>query len=262
MNILITGGKGFVATEIYNNLKDKYKVYNPSRRELDLLDKTSIVKWFDNDIIYDLIIHTAIRGGSRLIPDSADVFYDNIKMFYNLLEHKNKFVKLINFSSGASYDRNTDLNGENDILMSNPDDYYGFSKNIIDRLIFNIDNFYNIRIFNVFSENEIESRFIKTCVNNVKQGQNIIVNNDRYFDFFLINDLVDVIEYYLHNNNLEKDIDLCYKEKYKLSEIAERINVDNKIKIIVNSVSDLNYIGNYEKLYTYNINFIGFTCFN
>jgi nucleoside-diphosphate-sugar epimerase len=260
MNILITGGNGFIATEIYNKLMDKYTVCNPSRRELDLLDKTSILKWFDNNIIYDLVIHTAIRGGSRLTPDSSGVFYDNIKMFFNLLEHKHKFVKLINFSSGAAYDRNNDINSKNEILMSNPDDYYGFSKNVIDRLILNIDNFYNIRIFNVFSENEKESRFIKTCVNNIKQGQNIIVNNDRYFDFFSINDLMLVIEYYLNNNNLEKDVDLCYKEKYKLSEIAEKINRNNKIKIIVNSVSDLNYIGNYAKLYKYNINFIGFAC--
>ena len=262
MNILITGGNGFVATEIYNKLKDKYKVHNPSRNELDLLDKKSLVKWFDQNAMYDLVIHTAIRGGSRLIPDAADIFYDNIKMFYNLLEHKHKFKKLINFSSGASYDRQQDINGVNDILMSNPDDYYGFSKNIIDRLILNIDNFYNIRIFNVFSENEKESRFIKTCIRNVNQGQNIIIHNDRYFDFFWFNDLINVVEYYLTNNNLVKDIDLCYKEKFKLSEIAEFINKGDNIKIIVNSVSDLNYIGNCENLYKYNITFLGFSCFN
>ena len=208
--------------------------------------------------MYDLIIHTAIRGGSRLIPDAADIFYDNVKMFFNLLEHKHKFVKLIHFSSGASYDRQKDINGRNDIFMSNPDDYYGFSKNVIDRLICNIDNFYTIRIFNVFSENELESRFIKTCIRNVNQGQHIIIHNDRYFDFFEMNDLIHVIEYYITNDNLFKDVDLCYKEKYKLSEVAERINKDKKIKIIVNSVSDINYIGNCEKLYKYNIKFSGF----
>ena len=100
MKILITGGKGFVASEIYSNLKDTYTVYNPSRSELELLDKTSIVKWFDNNIIYDLVIHTAIRGGSRLIPDSADVFYDNIKMFYKDFKYCFSFIlKKINFAS-------------------------------------------------------------------------------------------------------------------------------------------------------------------
>jgi GDP-L-fucose synthase len=195
------------------------------------------------------------------MPDSANVFYDNIKMFYNLLEKKHKFIKFINFSSGATYDRNTDINGQNAILKSNPDDFYGFSKNIIDRLILNMDNFYNIRIFNVFSENEKESRFIKMCIKNAEQNQNIIINNDRYFDFFYVDDLIKVIEYYIHNNNLEKDIDLCYKEKYKLSEVAQMIITDkNKdTNIVINSVSNYNYIGNCDKLYRYNINFINLT---
>lgn len=278
MKILITGGKGFIAMEIYNKLKDKYNVYNPGKEEFNLLDKNSIKEYFNNNIIYDIIIHTAIKGGNRLINDSTDIFYDNIKMFYNLIEYKHKFIKLINFSSGASYDRNIDINSNNHILSSNPDDYYGFSKNIIDRLILNIDNFYNIRIFNVFSKNEKETRFIKMCINNIKKNQNIIINNDRNFDFFYIEDLVKVIEYYINNNNLEKDIDLCYKKKYKLSEIAELIIkskislYDNllinkklssdffietkfeNIKVVVNSFSNLNYIGNYKKLYKYNIN--------
>lgn len=262
MIILITGGKGFIATEIYNKLKYKYTVFNPSRHEFNLLDKSSITTYFDNNIIYDLIIHTAIKGGSRLIIDSSDIFYDNIKMFYNLLEHKNKFLKLINFSSGASYDRNIDINGENKILLSNPDDYYGISKNVIDRLILNIDNFYNIRIFNVFSENEKESRFIKTCIKHAAQKQDIIINNDRYFDFFNIDDLIKVIEYYLTSTNLEKDIDLCYKKKYKLSEIAEIIIKNKNINIIIDMVSNLNYIGNCEKLYKYNIPFTGLTVFS
>lgn len=276
MNILITGGKGFIATEIYNKLKNKYNVYNPGKEEFNLLDKNNIEKYFNNNIIYDIIIHTAIKGGNRLINDTIDILYDNIKMFYNLLEYKHKFIKLINLSSAASYDRNTDINGNNDILLSNPNDYYGFSKNIIDRLILNIDNFYNIRIFNVFSKNEKETRFIKMCINNIKEKKNIIIDNDRYFDFFYIDDFIEVIEYYINNNNLEKDIDLCYKKKYKLSEIAqlfienninllkeisfENINIlsnnNEKNKIIINSISNLNYIGNSENLYKYNIDIL------
>jgi len=175
MNILITGGNGFIATEIYNKLKNKYNVYNPGKEKLNLLDKNNIKDFFNNDIKYGIVIHTAIKGGSRLVNDSNSIFYDNIKMFYNLLEYKHKFIKLINLSSAASYDRNTDINGKNDILFSNPDDYYGFSKNIIDRLILNIDNFYNIRIFNVFSKNEKETRFIKMCINSIKKNENIVI---------------------------------------------------------------------------------------
>jgi GDP-L-fucose synthase len=255
MNILITGGNGFIASEIYNKLKNKYNVYNPGKEKLNLLDKNNIKAFFNNDITYNIVIHTAIKGGNRLVNDSSSIFYDNLKMFYNLLEYKHKFIKLINFSSGASYDRTSDINANNDILFTNPDDYYGFSKNIIDRLILNIDNFYNIRIFNVFSKNEKETRFIKMCINSIQKNENIIIDNDRYFDFFYIDDLIKVIECYINNNNLYKDIDLCYKKKYKLSEIAKDISHE-KTKIIINSISNLNYIGNYGKLYKYDIDLV------
>ena len=253
MKILITGGNGFIAKEIYDNLNSIYMIYNPSRQDLDLLNKINIKKYFEKDIFYDVVIHTAIKGGSRLNNDESDVFYDNIKMFYNLIEYKNKFNKLINFSSGASLDRNTDINEYKDIFSANPDDYYGLSKNIIDRLIFDMDNYYNIRIFNLFSENEKESRFIKKCKESVKLNKDIIINNDRYFDFFNSNDLIKVIVYYIENKNLIKDIDLCYKKKYKLSDIAKIINKNNKVKIIIESESNLNYIGNYLNLYKYNL---------
>ena len=253
MRILITGGSGFIATEIFSQLKDKYNIHNPGRKDLNLLEIESINKYFDNDTIYDLVIHTAIIGGSRLDEDESKIFYNNLKMFYNLLEYKHKFKKFINFSSGAAYDRNTNINGSSEILKSNPEDYYGLSKNIIDRLIFNMDNFYIIRIFNVYSEKEKDSRFIKICKKSVENNENIIINNDRYFDFFNSADLIKVIEYYINNNKLEKDIDLCYKNKYKLSDIAKNINKDNKVKIIINSNCNLNYIGNYKKLYNYNM---------
>ena len=52
-----------------------------------------------------------------------------------------------------------------------------------------------------------------------------------------------------------KDIDLCYKKKYKLSEIAKEIS-NKKTKIVKNSISNLNYIGNSENLYKYDINLL------
>ena len=254
--ILITGGSGFIASEITRYLKNKYIIFSPNRATLNLLDKKSIFNFFNkNDTIYDLVIHTAIMGGSRLQNDDYEVFYNNVKMFINLIEYKDRFKKLINFSSGASLDREQDINGTQKVTECNPNDFYGFSKNIIDRLINSIDNFYTLRIFNVFSENEKESRFLKICKNNVLNKKNIHISNDRYFDFFASSDMIKVIEYYLFNNDMVNDIDLCYKEKYKLSDIAKIINKNNTVDIIIDSVSKLNYIGNHQNLYSLGFNF-------
>jgi len=255
--ILITGGNGFLAKEIKSNLENIYKIYAPARNELNLLDKKSIKIFFDKKY-FDVVIHTAVVGGSKDKPDTSTVFYDNLKMFFNLLEYKSKFDKLLNLASGASYDRSNNINGDRDIQDSNPDDYYGFSKNIIERTICTLSGMYNLRIFNIFSDNEKETRFIKTCKNNIKLNNSIIIDNDRYFDFFHVNDFVKVIKFYIDNEvGLEKDVDICYKNKYKLSDIANIMikNSGSMVKVVINGESNCNYIGDYKKLYNYGLKF-------
>ena len=81
-----------------------------------------------------------------------NVLVKNIQMFYNLLNNKHYFGKLINFGSGAE--------------LNMPTDPYGLSKNIISKIIDAEPHFYNIRIYGVFDENELDTRFIK---NNIKR---------------------------------------------------------------------------------------------
>lgn len=255
--ILITGGNGYLAKELYNYLINMYDVYSPNKYELNLLNKTSIDLYFKKYNYFDIVIHTAIVGGKKNVIDTYDIFYNNLKMFFNIYEFKHRYNKFINMGSGASYNRSMDINGNCDILNSNPDDFYGFSKNIIERIILNTENMYNIRIFNIFSDNENESRFIKTCIHNINNSKNIIIDNDRFFDFFNVTDFFKVIQYYINNDNLHKDIDLCYENKYKLSEIANILikKYNSEIKIFINSTQNNNYTGNHTKLYSYNINF-------
>jgi hypothetical protein len=73
-------------------------------------------------------------------------------MYYNLLENKEHFGKLINIGSGAEV-----------LSLDTP---YGLSKNIIYNSILNTDNFYNLRVFAVFDNNELDRRFIKTAITN------------------------------------------------------------------------------------------------
>ena len=129
MNVLITGGNGYIAKSLSKNLDN---VTSITRKDFDLTDRHATNKWFEGKY-FDVIIHTAVKGGSRLLVDGGNVFYENIQMFYNLLNNKHCFGKLINFGSGAE--------------LGMPSDPYGLSKNIISKIIDNEDNFYNIRIY-------------------------------------------------------------------------------------------------------------------
>ena len=54
----------------------------------------------------------------------------------------------------------------------------------------NKDNFYNVRIFAVFDENELESKFVKTNIRHYINKENIEIIQNKYMDFFYMEDLI------------------------------------------------------------------------
>jgi GDP-L-fucose synthase len=218
MKILITGGNGYVAKSVYNALKYKYNVTSTTRQDFDLINQFETAKYF-SDKYFDVVIHCAVSGGSRLKQETWKDMDNNLKMYYNLLNCKNKFGKLIHFGSGAE--------------TNAPETPYGLSKKVIANSISEIDNFYNIKIFGVFDENELNTRFIKNNIKRYINKESMIIHQDKFMDFFYIKDLISLIEYYINNVNPPKQIDCSYTGLYKLSEIANIINDldDHKVDI-------------------------------
>tara|TARA_B100001094_G_scaffold273006_1_gene279164 strand:- start:584 stop:1408 length:825 start_codon:yes stop_codon:yes gene_type:complete len=226
MNILITGGNGFIATNIYKKIKHSHNVHLTNRQSLDVLDKGQVDKFFDNNQI-DTVIHTAVSGGNRNKQDDIYALINNLVMFDNLTQNRHKFGHLIHFGSGAEFDRRTNISSAKEDDESCPADYYGLSKKIIKREIDKIENFYNLRIFGCFGVDEADTRFIKSAVRNVKEGKQIQIHQNRYMDFIFIEDLCKVVNHYIEKINkktLPKDINLCYNGNKSLLDIANKIN--------------------------------------
>ncbi len=186
----------------------------------------------------------------------------NMIMFENIIKFANKFKLIINFDSAAIYDRSTNILNRKELdIYTIPTDYYGFSKYLIYNRSLQYNNIYNIRIFNIFHINEENNRFIKSCFNAKYNKSKINIFEDKYFDFFYEDDFINIIKYYIHNINtqlrLKKTINVCYNEKYKLSEIAKIIINNDEQIIIKNLVSNNNYTGDPELLLNYNINLNG-----
>jgi len=251
MNVLITGSNGYIGKSIFNSKIENIKFFHGNRQTINLFDKESIKSFIKENKI-DSIIHCAIEGGSRLKKDDINTFYKNILNFENLYYCKNSLHKVINFASGAEFDRETDINlvNEEDIFDRIPKDYYGLSKNIIAKKALTTNNFYNLRIFGCFDENELDSRFIKTCILKSKRNETITIHEDKIMDFFYIQDLISIIRYFFLVNPVYQDINLCYKNKYKLSEIAKKIinETNSKSNITIQKEHGLNYYGNFDKL--------------
>ena len=263
MKILITGGNGNIAQMITRNLNGKngYEISNPSRKELNILCFDEVEKYLNMNH-FDILVHTAIEGGRRTKEETGQVVYNNMLMMENLLFFSDRFKMIINFDSAAIYDRATDiLNRKEDDVITIPKDYYGFSKYVIHQRGLQHDNFYNIRIFNIFHANEECNRFIKACFIAKQNNTDIIIHENKWFDFFYEDDFIALIMYYFNNvtslENLQKTINVCYDKKYKLSDIAELI-LHDKSKIIIHN-NDLlyNYSGNNTQLQKMGIQFIG-----
>lgn len=228
MKILITGGNGYIAKSLSKGLwqgSSRPDITLITRKDFDLTDREATDKWFQNKY-FDVVIHTAIKGGSRLRTDNGDDFYQNLQMFYNLYYNKHRFNKFIHFGSGAE--------------LGQPTNPYGLSKKIINELIQPELGFYNLRIFAVFDENELDTRFIKSNIKRYINKEEIIIHQDKLMDFFYMNDLVKIVNYYINETHLPKTIECCYKQKYKLTDIANIINTLSDYKVPIKILNPLN----------------------
>lgn len=262
MNILVTGANGFVGSNIcmYLEQNTSYKIFRGTRNSINLYSFDSINQYIkDNNI--NTIIHCAIEGGKRTIVDSESIVYNNILMAQNLLACKIDGL-FINIASGAEFDRSKNLfdSKENEIYLNSPKDYYGISKNIISKLINNLYNGINIRLFGCFYYNESPNRMIASNLSKYIKKENLIIHQDRYMDFIYIKDLFLILNHILKFNIVGCDINAVYLKKYKLSDIVSVINsLDNfKVPVIIQEKSiGLSYCGNGSKLNSMNLNLYG-----
>jgi len=218
MKILITGASGYVGSSLYKAFKDVYDVESIDRQVCDLTNSFDVNSYFAEKY-FDVIIHCAVKGGNRLEEDSWDIMDFNLQMYYNLLQNRKSFGKLIHFSSGAEY--------------AQQDKPYGFSKRVISKSIESRDGFYNLRIYAVFDELELDRRFIKSNLKRYINKEDMQIHQNKYMDFFYIQDLIKLVEHYILNDELPKQVDCTYEDIKSLKEICEFINTldDHKVNI-------------------------------
>jgi len=193
----ILGADGFIGRNLVKDLGG----VGYGRKDLNLLDSRAVDEFF-NSRSFDVVIHCAVIGGSRLKEDDADVFLKNIKMFENVARHSGKFKRFVWFSSGASF-------------LDSP---YGFSKYICEKLAIQIPNCQVFRIYGCYGKDELPTRFISSCL------RGPVHVDDRYFDFFWVGDISKVIKNFTICDS--KIRDLVYKNKFKLSDVARMNNAD------------------------------------
>lgn len=252
MKIAILGAKGFVGRELVCHLVHKHNTVPVTRDTVDLLNPLAVRAYLEKNK-FDVVINAA-----AVMTDEVKLYdtRNNLGIYMNFYNNSHLFKKFINLASGAEFDRltNIDMAPESLIFQRMPQDSYGFGQNIKSRLTHQKNNFYNLRIFNCFGQGEQPTRIFPKFIS--KQIDPVFeIQNDRYFDYFSVQDLCKVVESFVVKDHLVKDVNCVYEEKFKISQVLDKFCQINNLKsnFVVVSTSNNNYTGNGDILKSLNI---------
>jgi nucleoside-diphosphate-sugar epimerase len=258
--IFVTGGSGFIGSNIIEFFCDTATIIAPSHTQLDLLSQDAVNKFFKEHKI-DYVIHCANFGGNRKSGDTIDIVEKNVRIFFNLIENSRYFDKFIHFGSGAEYDKSRPISKITETSFGEriPRDHYGFSKYLISKFIENSENIICLRLFGVFGKYEdYEYKFISnTILKNLLQLP-IHIRQNVYFDWLYINDLVKILPYFLDHEPLYKMYNITPNKPLDLVTIANMINSYSTFKseiIVDNPGLNNEYSGNNSRLLAHIGNF-------
>ena len=257
MRIIVLGAGGTIGGFLFNSLKDRYDVTGVFREDLDLTNADAVNNFFDTHS-YDVVINGAINADSSFSA-SVKVAQDNLTMFTNLYANRHKFGRVIQFGSGAEFDRSLPIDRakEEEIFNKMPADAYGISKNTTSRIAAVTDNWYTIRLFGAFYRAEKQSRLLPSILSNSP-----ITIVDKYFDYIYLEDLLPVVESYINHDPVYKNMNLVYSEKMLLSDFVKTFCSVHQLptnNITYSGYSDLSYTGNGDKWQSLNLPTMGIT---
>lgn len=213
MKILITGGNGFIARNLLEQLNNEDNVIPCSRKELDLLDSLKVFDYLKNHH-FDVIFHAATYDAAppHATKDPARVLENNLKMFFNLARCKDYFGKMVYFGSGAEFGRENWIPKMKEDFFDQyiPQDQYGLSKYIMNKYTQLSSNIYNLRLFAVFGKYEDwRVRFISNACCRAVFDRPIIIKQNVLFDYMNIDDLVKITRWFIKNSPPEKTFNVC-----------------------------------------------------
>lgn len=225
--IFLTGGGGFIGRNIVELLGDKHDFLAPASSELDITNADAVFDYISKNNI-DIVIHAANVGGNRSQKwvGVEWVLEKNMQMFFNLVRCKDYFKRMIVLGSGAEYDKKRDITKikEEDFDKCVPTDHYGVAKYIMSKYAENVDYITHLRLFGVYGKYEdYKIRFISEAICRAIFGMPIIINQNVKFDYLYINDLVNILDYFISSKPKQTFYNIGRGEALDLITIAKKV---------------------------------------
>lgn len=244
MNILVTGGNGFIGRNLVQSLISRGDtVYSLDRnRQSDKHTKSVIYITTDisnSDILeadlqpytqkIDRIVHLASYGVTEREYNLGQGIQTNISGTLNLLEYayKNAISQFVNIGSCFEYAPSDESYSEE--MPLDPQTMYGAIKASQTLLVrtFARTHDYNaptLRLFTPFGPHEQPQRFIPTLITSALTDSKMIATNaGNVRDYVYVQDVIEAITSTLENNKLEPGeiINIGSGNQYSLAEVVE-----------------------------------------
>lgn len=221
--VLLTGAgpHGFVGRNLAPRLRERYEVFTPSSRELDLCAYDAVARYIDEHRV-DTVIHGALQSLLRTGPE--DIMLHDLQMFYNLEKLSGRLEKVLYFGSGAEFDKRLPMENirEEDLGRSVPATYYGLEKYIMALHARESRNIYNLRLFGIFGKYEHwQSKFISNLCCKAMYDLPLRIRQDCMFDYLYVEDLAPIVTWFLEHEPRHHDYNVCTARPVSLQEIAD-----------------------------------------
>jgi GDP-L-fucose synthase len=225
MNLLLTGGSGFIGRNIVEAFSGRHTIVAPASRELDLTDERAVASFFTANSI-DVVIHSAVRPGHRNASDPSGQLFVNTRMFFNLMRHSDRFGRMIFLGSGAVYDVRQPMVKVSEEYFDThvPADEHGFSKYIIAKYAEKSENVVKLRLFGIFGRHEDYAiRFISNAICKSLFDLPITLRQNRRFDYLYVDDLMPVLEHFILNDAGHTSYNVTPDSAVELLDVAEMV---------------------------------------
>lgn len=243
--VLILGSSGFVGRHLlstFSVVRGVEVVHVPSRRDLNMCDASAVQDFFRSQEGFAFVFLCTGSGGRRGIPETEKTMEENLAMMENVMSCQLAFDILVCFGSGAEFDRSKPIDCVLELAPEPPPlgQWYGRAKYFIRKKYGSHPKVVNWRIISCYGPDELSQRFIASCLRAKDEGRPVIIDKDREFDFVHIDHLCDAAARLVNGDaKLKKNMNLCYLEKRRLSEVATRLGALPEVE----EDSNLHYTG-------------------
>jgi len=236
--ILIVGAAGLVGSKVKELLKDKYQLITPEEQDLDILNKKTLLTFFDKhkpDTIINFAAYTNVGEAENQTDDKNAICWQvNVEGVKNLLNTINKTTQFIHISTDMVFSGSIEDSGpykENHPLpkTSNKLTWYGWSKNRAEKLVQNANQLV-VRIIYPVRSNFERPDYIRFPLRKYRDDSLYPLFTDQQLTITFIDELAQALSVVVNNNIKNGIFHVCSSNTGSainiITELFKKLKVD------------------------------------